>query len=174
MSDDTPDTDPKPEAGAADAQREAPYRIESQYVKDFSFESPRAPEVFFNTKHAQAKIDVVIDVETRNIGPRTVEVTLLIEAKASTDEGIVYVIELAYAGAVVVGAVPREAVPPLLLIEVPRMLFPFARNMIAELTRNGSFSTLFLAPFDFLGLFEAKMARQSEGGESAVAEVEDA
>ncbi len=178
MSDDTSNSDPNPESDStpesqADAgQRQVPYRIESQYVKDFSFESPRAPDVFFNAKHAEAKIDVAVDVETKTIGPRIVEVTLMVEAKASTDEGVVYVIELAYAGAVAIGPVPKEAIPPLLLIEVPRMLFPFARNMVAELSRNGGFNTLFLAPFDFLGLFEAKMANQQEEGEPAVSDVE--
>lgn len=191
MSDDTEDKTNNPEtapdaadtvpadaaegaSGAADADRprEAPYRIESQYVKDLSFESPRSPAVFTNPLHQNARINVAVDVATQTVGPRRVEVTLLIEAKADTDEGIVYVFELSYAAIVAVGPVPKEAVPPLLLIEVPRMLFPFARGIVANTTRDGGFNTLFLAPYDFLGLFEAKMNQQVEAAEQGAGDSE--
>jgi len=134
----------------------------SQYVKDFSFENPNAPAIY------QAQITPAIDVQF-NIGQQQVaddiyEVVLKIEVKAQHEGQVAFLVDLSYAGLFGLRNVPVEALDPFLLGEAPRLLFPFARRILADAVRDGSFPPLMLEPIDFAGLYMARMEQaQAEG-----------
>ena len=131
-----------------------------QYVKDLSFENPNAPASLQAT--GQPKIEVNVAVNAKRAGDAVYECELKITAKASTeDANTAFVAELVYAGLFGLSNVPDEALEPFLIIEAPRILFPFARRIIADATRDGGFPPLMLDPIDFASLY---MAQQANGG----------
>ncbi len=134
-----------------------PINILAQYLKDLSFENPRAPQSLMQGQPAP-EISVQVDLETTTQAESVYEVTLKlrVEAKAGTD--IVFLIEVSYAALLALTGLPAEHLRPVLLIEGPRLLFPFARAIIADATRNGGYPALLLNPIDFAELYR----RQSE------------
>ncbi|MDF1747237.1 MAG: protein-export chaperone SecB [Alphaproteobacteria bacterium] len=143
---------------------EPPYQIMIQYIKDLSFENPNSPAVF--SQGEQPKAALTLDVATNPLTGRDVEVVLTIEAKAQVDGKTAYVLELAYAAVVRIGQVPKEALNALLYVEIPRMLFPFLREIVCDTTRAGGFSMLMLAPFDFVQIYRQRMAQEQQAAES--------
>ena len=135
--------------------------IITQYVKDLSFENPNAPMIF--QSQAQPQIDVQFNIASAVIGEDVYEVVLKVEAKATADGQVAFQIELSYAGLFGIRNVPEEQLQPFLLAEAPRLLFPFARRVIADATRDGNYPPLMLEPIDFTGLYLA----QSQGGVDA-------
>jgi preprotein translocase subunit SecB len=140
-----------------------PLTLHGQYIKDLSFENPRAPQSLIEQKQPQLALNV--NVATRQFEARTFEVTLTIEATANTPEKEpLFVLELVYAGTVSLGAdVPQEHYGPLLLIETPRLLFPFARAIVANATREAGFPPLNIAPVDFVALY--RQQQEAAGGQ---------
>jgi preprotein translocase subunit SecB len=137
----------------------SPLTIHGQYIKDMSFENPRAPQSLIEQKQPQLNLNV--NVATKQFEAKTFEVTLTIEANAQTPEKEpLFVLELVYAGTVTLGDVPNDSVGPLLLIEVPRLLFPFARAIVANATREAGFPPLNIAPVDFVALYRQQLAAQ--------------
>lgn len=126
--------------------------INLQYVKDLSFENPRAPHVFTPSEH-QPQVQVNVDVGARQLAESAYEVTLTLNAEAKAGDQPVFMVELTYAGVFTVPALPQEQLRPLLLIECPRLLFPFARAVVAEATRDGGFPPLMINPIDFAALY---------------------
>ena len=155
-------TTPPPAPPAADQpQAVAPLTMHGQYIKDLSFENPRAPQSLIEQKQPQLTLNV--NVSTRQFDPKTFEVTLTIEASAQTQEKEpLFVLELVYAGTVTLGDVPQDAYGPLLLIETPRLLFPFARAIVANATREAGFPPLNIAPVDFVALYRQQL--EANGG----------
>ncbi|MGQ0664934.1 MAG: protein-export chaperone SecB [Pseudomonadota bacterium] len=153
---------PSASTGAASAAPagEPMLTVNGQYIKDFSFESPHAPAVFANPA-APPQVQVGVDVGARQIGERVYEVTLSINAEAKAAEQAVFVVEIAYAGLFSIPALPPEQLRPLLLIECPRLLFPFARAIIADATRDGGFPPLMIQPIDFAELYRRQAAAQA-------------
>jgi preprotein translocase subunit SecB len=134
----------------------SPLTIHGQYVKDLSFENPRAPQSLIEQKQPQLTLNVTVN--TRQFDPKTFEVALTVEANAQTPEKEpLFVLELVYAGTVSLGEVPQEHVGPLLFIEVPRLLFPFARAIVANATREAGFPPLNIAPVDFVALYRQQL-----------------
>ena len=139
-----------------------PLTMHGQYIKDLSFENPRAPQSLIEQKQPQLTLNV--SVQTRQFDPKTFEVALHIEASAMTPEKEpLFLLELVYAGTVSMGQVPQEAVGPLLLIETPRLLFPFARAIIANTTREAGFPPLNVAPVDFVAIYRQQL--EKSGGQ---------
>lgn len=140
-----------------------PVQILHQYVKDFSFENPSTPQI---QPTADSKVDVKIDVTINAVGDKLFEVALHCEFRAHMDEGdenkTLYLGELVYAGLARLGEMRPQDVEPFLLIEIPRMLFPFAREIVSGATRDGGFPPLMLAPFDFVDLFRRRIAARAE------------
>ena len=145
--------------------------IRSQYVKDLSFENPSPPD-----RPAEAErspdITVNVQVEARRLDETVFEITLQITAHAKHAEKPVFLLELTYAGVFTLIAIPQEALEPALLVECPRLLFPFARRIVADVTRDGGFPPLLLTPIDFLSLYRGRQAQaaqaqaaQAAGGE---------
>ena len=135
------------------------FGVLAQYLKDLSFESPRAPDIFLaQDKNPQVGADV--KVEARPLGQDVYEVELSIEAQAKVGDDTVFVIECLYAGVFQISGLPQEHLGPFLMIECPRLLFPFARNIVADSTREGGFPPLMLQPVDFVELYRKRMAAQ--------------
>ena len=123
----------------------------SQYVKDLSFENPNAPAVFQNQQGPE--INVQFDIAANQVGEDAHEVTLKIEVRAETQGRVTFLVELAYAELFGVRNVPMDALQPFLLGEAPRLLFPFARRVVADTIRDGGFPPLMLEPIDFNALY---------------------
>ncbi|QPC45310.1 protein-export chaperone SecB [Kaustia mangrovi] len=154
--------DPAQQNGAAPSMR-----IIGQYLKDLSFENPNAPHSLAPSEE-QPRIDISVNVNARTLGTSDYEVELHIDAKAIKDDKTVFGAELLYAGIFRLENIPQEALHPVVLIECPRMLFPFARQVLADATRNGGFPPLMLDPIDFASMYQQRVAaQQNEGGAPA-------
>jgi len=154
---------PAPGTGNPPAEEPRPViNVIAQYVKDISFENPNAP-ASLATGVNTPEIAVNVAVNAEALKDSTYEVTLHISAKAQAGETTAFVTELTYAGHFSVTNATREILPAILLIECPRMLFPFARRVVADATRDGGFPPLLLNPIDFLALFrQQRMAAQQQ------------
>jgi preprotein translocase subunit SecB len=132
--------------------------INAQYLKDFSFESPRAPQTLMTAREAPG-VTLNVDVKARSLGPEVYEVVLTIGAEARQGEDPVFLVELTYAAVVTLRQVAPEVAPFLVFVEAPRVMFPFARAIIANATRDGGFPPLLINPIDFLELFRREHDR---------------
>ena len=142
--------------------------ILSQYIKDLSFENPRAP-YGLQAGQARPEIQIQVDVQGRQLGDDQFEVVLELKCEAKTPEASVFLLELTYGGVFQLANIPGDSLQPLLLIECPRLLFPFARQIVADAVRSGGFPPLFIDPIDFVGLYRQKAmeAQQAQPGEGA-------
>lgn len=127
----------------------------AQYTKDLSFENPNAP-ASLAPQQQQPAINIQINVSANNIAENEFEVTLSVEGKAENAGKVMFSFDLAYAGVFRIMNVPQENLHPLVMIECPRLLFPFAREIIATSVRDGGFPPLMLDPVDFVGLYRRK------------------
>ena len=128
-----------------------------QYVKDFSFENPNAPRSMAPSTQ-QPAININIGVDAAPLTETDVEVTLRLDGKAESQGMLMFGFELLYSGVFRIVNVPPDNVQPTVMIECPRLLFPFAREIIATTTRNGGFPPLLLEPIDFVGLYRQRLA----------------
>jgi preprotein translocase subunit SecB len=160
-----------------------PLIVNIQYVKDMSFEVPNAPQIYSQLR-SQPTVSINLDVQARRIqqNQNLFEVTLMIRAEAHESPApgagdgsaggngqdtpsagqpaavppTVFVAELSYAGVFTLSGLPENAVEPVLLVECPRILFPFARNILADITRDGGFPPVLLQPVDFVALWQSR------------------
>jgi preprotein translocase subunit SecB len=129
----------------------------AQYIKDLSFENPRAPQSLIQ-QTVQPSVDINVDVKAQNLGPEVFEVILTINATARAEDQPVFLVELAYGTVVTVKNATPETLAPLILVETPRIVFPFARAIIANATRDGGFPPLMINPIDFAELLRRQQA----------------
>ena len=134
-------------------------RVAGQYVKDLSFENPGAPESLRGA--GQPNIDLSVDVQARDMGNDMFEVELIIGARAQRESNPVFIVELTYAGLFQIQNVDPQAREAFLLIECPRLIFPFARRVLSDTTRDGNFPPLMLDPVDFAGLYRQQLAQRA-------------
>ncbi|QNQ07652.1 protein-export chaperone SecB [Sphingomonas alpina] len=132
----------------------------SQYVKDLSFENPNAPAVYQNP--AQPQIDVQFNIGSGQVGEDVHEVVLRIDVRAEADGQVAFIAELAYAGLFGIRNVPAEHIQPFLLGEAPRLIFPFARRVLADAIRDGGFPPLLLEPIDFAALYQQQALAEGQ------------
>ena len=132
-------------------------QVVAQYVKDLSFESPGAPNSLRGRDKAPG-IAINVNVNANPLSDKQFDVNLTLNAKASFDQEVLFNVELVYGGVFAISGFPQEHMLPILFIECPRLLFPFARQIIAEATRNGGFPPLMLDPIDFAQMFQQKLA----------------
>lgn len=157
-----------PAAGANGADTQPAIGIILQYVKDLSVENPNAPASYQYA--GQPQLDVQFNIGAEAISDETHEVTLKVTANARTDEGALYLIELSYCGLIGIRNVPDEHAHAFLFAEAPRLLFPFARRVIGDATRDLGFAPLMLDPIDFGSLYQQQLAaRAAEQGMGAPA-----
>ena len=138
-----------------------PMSVLTQYVKDLSFENPSAPQSLAPGKPAP-KVAIRVDVRTVSTDQGPYEVTLSVHAEAKSDDTVVFLIELAYAGLFSLPNVPAEHHRPILLIEAPRLLFPLVRSIIADVTREGGYPPLMLNPIDFADLYRRQLMQDQQ------------
>lgn len=138
-------------------------RVMGQYVKDLSFENPSAPGSL-RGGGGQPQIDMGIDVRARPAEADTFEVELALSAKATRGEDTVFIAELVYGGLFQIRNLDERARDPFLLIECPRILFPFARRILSDATRDGGFPPLMLEPVDFAALYRQQLAQRQQAG----------
>ena len=131
--------------------------LNAQYIKDLSFENPRAPQSLIQ-QSAQPEVEINVDVKAHNLGPEFYEVVLTINATARAQAETVFLVELAYGCVVTVKNATAEMLPALILVETPRIAFPFARAIIANATRDGGFPPLMINPIDFAELLRRQQA----------------
>ncbi len=159
-------------------QPQQPLVVNIQYVKDLSFEVPGAPQVFTQLR-SQPQVNINLDVQARRVqeGQSVFEVAIIIRAEAHEAPAqangqtaavppTVFVAELTYAGVFTLNGLPDNAIEPVLLVECPRILFPFARNILSDVTRDGGFPPVLLQPIYFVALWQA---RRQQGQASPIA-----
>ena len=144
----TPDTAPR-------------FMVRGQYIKDLSFENPNAPSSLLPMSE-KPKIEVNVDIAAQKLADSLFEVVLSCQARATGPEGSLFLVELSYGGLFAVENIAEDRIEPLLFIDCPFVLFPFARRVIADVTRDGGFPPLMLEPIDFHSLFTAKRAEITE------------
>jgi preprotein translocase subunit SecB len=142
------------------------FGVESQYIKDLSFENPKGP-TSADAVQNNPQVSVEVSTSARMVSEDRYEVCLNIHGKAVLEGNPVFIVELTYGAVIVLANVPDDAVQPILLIEGVRMLFPFARNIIADVTRDGGFPPLFLQPIDFMQLYHDQHAPDDEDDSEA-------
>jgi preprotein translocase subunit SecB len=148
------------ETGSLPQQPAPQLMILAQYIKDLSFENPNAPKSLMQNE--QPQIGVAVNVSANPVSDTDVEVQLKLEGTATTSTGVLFSVELAYAGVFRIQNVPQENLHPLMMIECPRLLFPFAREIVATSVRNGGFPPLMLDPIDFVALYQQQMSQQAQ------------
>ena len=137
-----------------------PINVLAQYLKDLSFENPRVPQSLMQGQPAP-EISVHVDIQTATPGEDVHEVTLTVRVEAKTGDDIVFLVEVAYAGLLALPGLPAEHHRPVLLIEGPRLLFPFVRAIVADATRNGGFPPLLINPIDFAELYRRQLQQSA-------------
>ena len=136
----------------------------AQYIKDLSVESPSAPQVF--QWQEQAALDVNFNLNVEPVSDEVNEVMLKIEVRAQSQSGVHFLVDLSFAGLFGLRNFPQEAMGPFLLIEAPRLLFPFARQIISESVQNMGFPPLLLEPIDFAAAYVAQVQAAQQQGEA--------
>lgn len=137
----------------------------AQYTKDLSFENPNAPQTF--SEKEAPKIDVAVDVVARQVSAEQYEADLKFSVRAAYGERTGFVAELVYSGLFGIRGVPPEQIQAVCLIECPRLLFPFARRILADATRDGGYPPLLLDPIDFMALYQQRVQQeQAEDGKA--------
>lgn len=140
-----------------------PLAVNAQYIKDLSFEAPKAPLIFAVLKEEEPDVNINVSVNFSELKDEVYaeddiyEVVLKIEATCTINEDTAFLLELEYAGLFTLN-VDAESKGPVLLIECPRLLFPFARNILADVSRDGGFPPLMLGPMDFASMYHQQVA----------------
>ncbi len=142
----------------------APIRIMGQYIKDFSFEVPGAPEIYGVLQQQAPEIPISLDVTARPISDTAYEVSLAVQLEAELPDRKAFILELTYCAAVEVNkqVVADEHIHPLLMIEIPRQMFPFARQIVSDTTGHGGFPPLQLQMVDFAMLYRQKFGNPGQ------------
>lgn len=136
----------------------------AQYIKDLSVESPSSPQAF--QWQVTPQLEVQFNIAVEKVADEVHEVVLKFDVSARSDQGVHFLIDLSYAGVFGLRNVPEEAIPPFLLIEAPRLLFPFARQIIADCSQNTGFPPLLLEPIDFASAYMAQLDAAQQQGQS--------
>jgi preprotein translocase subunit SecB len=162
MTDAAPPADANPAENGGQPPMGPGFRIVAQYVKDLSFENPKAPDSL--RIDGKPSIDMGVEMNAQGRQDGLFEVELRLSIKASTDAMAVFHVELQYGGLFALQGVAEQDIEPLLLIECPRYLFPFAREIIARATSDGGFYPPFmLDPIDFAAIYVARQQQIARG-----------
>lgn len=150
--------------GSGGPDDDAQVSILAQYIKDLSVENPSAPQVF--QWQVQPSVDVQFNINVEKVADDVHEIVLKMEVSARSENGVHFVVDLSYGGLFGLRNIPEDALPPFLLIEAPRLIFPFARQIVADAVANTGFPPLLLDPIDFAGAYVAQLqaAQDQEDG----------
>ncbi len=157
------DTKKKSEGEAAasngNGEQQPQLSVLTQYVKDLSFESPGAP-LSLRPRDKAPDISINVNVTANPLAETDFDVNLSLTAIAKDGDTVLFNTELVYGGVFRISGFPQEHVMPLVFVECPRLLFPFARQIVAECTRNGGFPPLMVDPIDFAKMFQQRVAEE--------------
>lgn len=142
-----------------------PVIVRAQYIRDLSFENPNPLSIFTSDSDVQPNISVSVQAKAQNLGERNFEVVLDIKVDAKREEDTMFIVELSYAGVVTIAnEVDETQLNRFVMVEVPHLLFPYARNIVSDMTRDGGYPPLMLSPVDFATLFH----QQSQQGQATI------
>ena len=149
--------------GASEPDGASPrFAVLAQYTKDFSFENPNAPRTLAPQQQSP-KISLQVNVNVRQLAQNDFEVSLMLEGGAGEGAAALFRFELNYAGVFRLENIPTDQIQPVVMIEGPRLLFPFARQIVAESVRSGGYPPLYVDPIDFHGLYVQRTTGSSIG-----------
>jgi len=161
---DEPQSSPDGASGGANgAEGQSQFQIIAQYVKDLSFENPGAPGTISG---GRPQVGLKVDIQARRAADEQYEVTLKLRVEATQEDRTAFLLELVYGGLFLLRNIPEESLQPALLIECPRMIFPFARRIVADAIRDGGMPPLMIEPIDFVALYRARIAEQQAGAQA--------
>lgn len=149
--------------GAEEANTTPSIQVVGQYLKDFSFESPKAPQSL-KAPGKNPNLNIDLNVNVTKLDENVFESSIELKGHASNDEGTIYLVEAVYAGAFEIKNIPADAMEPLLLINCPAILFPYLRRIISDITHEGGFPPLLLDPIDFAGLYKQRKLSEGQTG----------
>ena len=147
-------------SSSSNLQNSSPITVMAQYIKDLSFEVPGAPQIYPLLAKQQPEIDVAIDLLTDKTEDNQYEVNLKLNVTATLETKHAFILELIYSGLFLIN-VPEEHQKPVLMIECPRLLFPFARQIIANITSEACLPPLVIQPVDFVTLYQKRLHKES-------------
>lgn len=164
MSDETENNTDQKTDGAENAAANEGVQIGilGQYIKDLSFENPTPAQTLQKLANEKPSMDINVNLNAQQVGEDIYEVDLKITSTAKTGDETAFVVELVYSGLFGAKNLPKETLQPFLMIEAPRLLFPFSRRIIADVTRDGGFPPLMLEPIDFASLYQQQMQAAQE------------
>jgi preprotein translocase subunit SecB len=146
---------------AADGQRQL--AINAQYVKDLSFENPRAPHSLLQPPQGAApELQVGVDVKAQGLATDVYEVVMTLKIETRMQNEVMFVVELSYGAVVSLINTPQEDVSVALMVETPRIIFPYVRNIVSEVTRDGGYTPLLMSPIDFADIYRRRVAEQQQ------------
>ncbi|HVE00273.1 MAG TPA: protein-export chaperone SecB [Sphingomicrobium sp.] len=153
--------------GSGEAGNEPAVATLAQYIKDLSVENPSAPQVY--QWQVQPTLDVQFHLNSEKVADDVYEVVIKVEVTARSDNGVHFVVDLSYGGLFGVRNMPEEALGPILLVEAPRLIFPFARQIVSEAVTNAGFPPLLLDPIDFASAYVSQLQAAQQQGEGEAA-----
>jgi len=152
-----------------EANNEAPIMVRAQYIRDLSFENPNPLVIFSSETSTQPEIQVGIQAKAQNLGDRNFELVLDFNIEAKREKDTMFIVELSYAAVVTISnGFPEDKMNHAVMVDAAQLIFPFARNIIADMTRDGGYPPLMLAPVDFAGLFLQQSQQSAEATHPAV------
>jgi preprotein translocase subunit SecB len=137
-----------------------PVTVNAQYIKDFSFENPNAPQIFTPSQNAP-QLTMNVNVQSRNVAPNSFEVALTLKIESTVEGKTAFISELVYAGVFTLPEMPEEHLKLFLLVEAPRILFPYARAALTNTIRDGGYPYVMIQPVDFMALYLANQGNIS-------------
>tara|TARA_R110002096_G_scaffold436105_1_gene668041 strand:+ start:43352 stop:43870 length:519 start_codon:yes stop_codon:yes gene_type:complete len=167
MSDTTEQSDAPNEANTGEIQ----ISILGQYIKDLSFENPTPAQTIQKLSTEQPSMNINVNLNAQQVGEDIFEVDLKITATALSGEETAFVAELLYSGLFGIKNLPEDQLQPFLMVEAPRQIFPFARRILSDITRDGGFPPLMLEPIDFASLYHQQL--QAASGQQKAGNSED-
>ncbi|AHA27513.1 protein-export chaperone SecB [Candidatus Liberibacter americanus] len=130
------------------------FSVVNQYIKDLSFEAPESPVFFIKEQNKQPKIQINVQVNSNSISDDCFDVLLSFNIEAKIDEKVIFILELSYGGVFRITNFSKENMPLILLVECPRLLFPFVRQIISNTVKDAGFPPLMIDNIDFLKLLK--------------------
>ncbi|MEO5366489.1 MAG: protein-export chaperone SecB [Magnetococcus sp. WYHC-3] len=148
-------------ASAANTQNKAPqFHIEKLYLKDLSFESPHTPESFM--QQGEPKVDFNMETRAQQRGPEHYEVVLHINVKVNLQDKVLFLVEMEYGGLFLVRNLPAEHLQPILSVECPHILFPFARQVVAQVVADGGYKPFIMDPINFAAVYQQSLQQRNQ------------
>lgn len=160
------DTTEQNDAAAEATGNEIQITILGQYIKDLSFENPTPAQTIQKLSTEQPSMNINVNLNAQQVGEDIYEVDLKVTATAQSNEETAFVAELLYSGLFGIKNLPENQLQPFLMVEAPRQIFPFARRILSDVTRDGGFPPLMLEPIDFAGLYQQQLAQANAQNEA--------